>query len=136
MALTNVQMMNMIGIQPAANRNAIIADLLSEGLGGLTHMTDEEVRETCLSYAKRTDAPFPVVLTPVQRQRIKSLVLYVKDRDRVGEPLGFPAGTTQAELRTALTEALERDRRRRDQKKAGESFLDTIFNAKLKSAKE
>jgi len=62
--------------------------------------------------------------------------LWVKDRDRVGEPLGFPAGTTQAELRTALTEALERDRRRRDQKKAGESFLDTIFNAKLKSAKE
>ena len=51
MALTNVQMMNMIGIQPAANRNAIIADLLSEGLNGLTHMTDEEVRETlCVVY--------------------------------------------------------------------------------------
>ena len=59
----------------------------------------------------------------------------MKDRDRVGEPLGFPAGTTQAELRTALTEALERDRCRRNQKKAGELFLDTTFNAKLKSAK-
>ena len=43
MALTEVQMMNMIGIAPAANCNGVIADLLSEGLDGLKRMTDEEV---------------------------------------------------------------------------------------------
>ena len=134
MALTEIQMMNMIGIAPAANRNAVIADLLSEGLDGLKRMTDEEVRETCVSYAKRTDGPFPVVLTPIQRQRIKSLVLWVKDMDRVNQPLSFPNTTTQGQFRDALSEALERDRRRRDQKKEGESYLDSTFNTKLKSA--
>ena len=82
-SLFSVQIMNMIGVGPAANRNAIIADLLSEGLDGLKHMTDEEVRDTCASYAKRTDNPFPVILTPVQKQRIKSLVLWVKDQERI-----------------------------------------------------
>ena len=115
--LTNAQIMTMVGIAPAANRNAIIADLLSEGLDGLKYMTDEEVRDTCTSYTKRTDGPFPVVLTPVQKQRIKSLVLWVKDSDRVGQDLSFPATTSQAEFRSAISESLERDRRRRSQKK-------------------
>ena len=132
--LTNAQIMTMVGIAPAANRNAIIADLLSEGLDGLKYMTDEEVRDTCTSYAKRTDGPFPVVLTPVQKQRIKSLVLWAKDRDRVGQDLSFPATTSQAEFRSAISESLERDRRRRSQKKEGESYLDSTFNTKLKSA--
>ena len=119
MALSNIQIMNMIGIAPAASRNAVIADFLSEGLDGLKRMTDEEVRETCVSYAKRTDGPFPVVLTPIQRQRIKSLVLWVKDMERVNQPLSFPDTMTQGEFRDALGEALERDRHRRDQKKKG-----------------
>ena len=133
-SLSSVQIMNMIGVGPAANRNAIIADLLSEGLDGLKHMTDEDVRDTCASYAKRTDGPFPVILTPVQKQRIKSLVLWVKDQERVGQALAFPGTTTQAQFRTALAEALERERRRKDQKKEGESYLDSSFNTKLKSA--
>ena len=134
--LTNAQILTMVGIAPAANRNAIIADLLSEGLDGLKYMTDEEVRDTCTSYAKRTDGPFPVVLTPVQKQRIKSLVLWVKDSDRVGQDLSFPATTSQAEFRSAISESLERDRRRRSQKKEGESYLDSTFNTKLKSASQ
>ena len=133
-SLSSVQIMNMIGVGPAANRNAIIADLLSEGLDGLKHMTDEDVHDTCASYAKRTDGPFPVILTPVQKQRIKSLVLWVKDQERVGQALAFPGTTTQAQFRTALAEALERERRRKDQKKEGESYLDSSFNTKLKSA--
>ena len=87
MVLTNVQMMTFAGIQPAANRNAIISDLLSEGLDGLTHMTEEEVRDACVSYAKRTDGPFPVILTPIQKQRIKALMLWVQDMHQVREPL-------------------------------------------------
>ena len=83
MALTNIQMFTMIGIPDAQSRNAIISDLLSDGLEGLRHMTQEDVRDACVSYAKRTDGPFPVILTPVQKQRIKSLVLWVKDQDRV-----------------------------------------------------
>ena len=70
----------------------------------------------------------------MQKQRIESLVLWVKDQERVGQALAFPGTTTQAQFRTALAEALERERRRKDQKKEGESYLDSSFNTKLKSA--
>ena len=132
--MTNIQMFTMIGIPDAQSRNAIISDLLSDGLEGLRHMTQEDVRDACVSYAKRTDGPFPVILTPVQKQRIKSLVLWVKDQDRVNQPFQFPNTMTQAEFRAELSEALERDRRRHEQKKEGESYLDSTFNTKLKSA--
>ena len=134
MVLTNVQMMTFAGIQPAANRNAIISDLLLEGLDGLTHMTEEEVRDACVSYAKRTNGPFPVILTPIQKQRIKALMLWVQDMHRVGEPLSFPDETTQREFCTTITDALERDRRRKIQMKEGESYLDSSFDIKLKSS--
>ena len=134
MALSSIAIFTRMGITPAAARNAIIDDFLSEGLEGLRHMSDEDVRETCASYAKRQDGAFPIVLTPIQRQRMKALVLWVKDRDRVAQPLEFPETVTQDELRLELTQALERERRRKDQKKEGESYLDSTFNTKLKSA--
>ena len=68
--LTNAQIMTMVGIAPAANRNAIIADLISEGLDGLKYMTDEEVRDTCTSYAKRTDGPFPILLRQYRKSAL------------------------------------------------------------------
>ena len=83
MELSSIAIFTRIGIAPAAARNAIIDDFLSEGLEGLRHMSDEDVRDTCASYAKRQDGAFPIVLTPIQRQRMKALVLWVKDRDRV-----------------------------------------------------
>ena len=53
MVLTNIQIFTQMGIGPAVSRNAIIGDFLSEGLEGLQHMTEEEVRDACESYAKR-----------------------------------------------------------------------------------
>ena len=97
-------------------------------------MSGEDVRDTRASYAKRQNGAFPIVLTPIQRQRMKALVLWVKDRDRVSQPLEFPNTMTQDELRRELNESLERERRRKDQKKDGESYLDSTFNTKLKSA--
>ena len=52
-------------------------------------MTTEEVKDMCASYAKRTDVPFPVILTPVQKQRMKGLVLWVKDRVRDDADVAF-----------------------------------------------
>jgi len=95
-------------------------------------MTDEDVTEACASYAKRTDAPFPIMLSPIQKKRLKSLVLWVKDRRRVGQPVEFPDEMTRAELVDALAESLHRQDRRREQKKVGEAFLDASFNNKLK----
>ena len=69
-------------------------------------MTTEEVKDMCASYAKRTDAPFPVILTPVQKQRMKGLVLWVKDRVRVGADVAFPDGTTCVEVINALNDLI------------------------------
>ena len=111
MALTGQQILIRMGVNPAATRNAIIADFLSKGLEGLKHMTDKEVRDTCASYAKRQDPPFPITLTPIIKQRMRSLVLFVKDRVRSEQPVEFPDTTNQAQLKLLLTETLEREKR-------------------------
>ena len=133
MAVSNVQLMTWIGINQANRRNAIINDFLSDGLAGLEHMTTEEVKDMCASYAKRTDAPFPVILTPTQKQRMKGLVLWVKDRVRVGADVSFPNGTTRAGVIDELNESIRRENLRKEQKKVGESFHDASFDNKLKS---
>ena len=133
MSLTAIQIFNFMGFQPAAARNAIIADFLSDGLESLYDMTDVDVSEACTSYAKRTDAPFPVMLSPILKKRLKSLVLWVKDRRRVGQRVAFPAATTRAQLVEELADSLHRQNRRAEKKKVGESFHDATFNNKLKS---
>ena len=133
MSLTAIQIFNFMGFQPAAARNAIIADFLSDGLESLYDMTDEDVSEACTSYAKRSDPPFPVMLSPILKKRLKSLVLWVKDRRRVGQQIAFPAATTRPQLIEGLADSLHRQNRRAEQKKVGESFHDATFNNKLKS---
>ena len=133
MVVSNVQLMTWIGINPANRRNAIINDFLSDGLAGLEHMTTKEVKDMCASYAKRTDDPFPVILTPIQKQRMKGLVLWVKDRVRVGAAVAFPNGTTRDDVIDELNESIRRENLRKEQKKVGESFHDASFNNKLKS---
>ena len=73
------------------------------------------------------------MLTPIQKQRVKSLVYWVKDQVRVGRPLSFADDVEAPDLREMLAESLERERRRKEQKKDGESYLDSTFNTKLKS---
>ena len=55
--------------------NGIIDDFLLEGLEGLRHMSDGVARDSCASYVKRQNGAIPIVLTPIQRQRMKVLVL-------------------------------------------------------------
>jgi len=133
MALSNIQIMTHIGISTAADRNAIIADFCSDGLEGLEHLSEEDVKDLCSSYVKRTDGAFPTILTPAQRKRFLALVLFVKDRVRAQVVPSFPNGTTPGELRTTLDEALQREKTHKEQKKVGESFHDTEFTHKLKS---
>lgn len=59
--------------------------------------------DACASHAKRTDGPFPVNLSQLQRKQFKALMCWVKDRVRAQAPVEFPNGTR------LLKEALERD---------------------------
>ena len=106
MALTDTQILTRIGITVAAARTAIINDLLSGGLEGLAQMSDEDVKDACASYAKRTDGVFPVILPQLQRQRLRSLVLWVKDKIRAQAAVEFPDGTPANELNQLLSDAL------------------------------
>ena len=59
--ISNVKILTWIGINPAAARNALIADFLFDGLEGLKDLTCEDVKDTFASYPKRTDGPFPII---------------------------------------------------------------------------
>ena len=79
MAIRNMKIMTWICVNVVNQRNAIISGLLSNSLGCLKHMTHEDVKGTCSRHAKRTDIPFPIILTPLANQRIYLLVLRVQD---------------------------------------------------------
>ena len=121
MALTNIQLFQLLGFNQVGTRNALIVDFLSGDLAELQHMSESEVKDACASYAKRTDAPFPIILTQLQRKRLKALMLWVKDRVRAQAPVTFPNGTTGAQLRAELNDAIEREARRKEQKKVGDA---------------
>ena len=110
MTISNDQILTWLGIADANSRRAIAEDFLSEGLEGLENMSDADVKDVCSSYAKRTDAPFPVILTPLERQRMKSLTLWVKDMVRVGLEPEFEDDTTRVMFIEELKDALSRDR--------------------------
>ena len=133
MVLSNTQIMTHLGFTNAASRNAIINDFLSDGLVGLEHTTLEDVRDAYTSYAKHTDGAFPIQLTTLQKQRLKSLTLWVKDMIRAQLPVQFPNGTTRNQVINTLNSVQVREEMRKEQKRVGESYLDHKFNTKLKS---
>ena len=96
-------------------------------------MSDEDVKDICTSYAKRTDAPFPIICTSAQKQRLRSLVMWVKDMTRAGLDLSFEDGTTKQQFLDEINASMLREKRRQEQKKIGESFHDADFNTKLKT---
>ena len=131
--LSEEDLMQLIGIADDAKRKALVSDLLSKGLNGLRCMGEDDVRDACASYVKRSDGAFPIILSTIQKQRLKALVMWVKDQIRIGQPVAFDSTITKQELISELDSAYQRWERRRDQKKAGESYLDSTFNTKLKS---
>ena len=133
MVLSNIAIMTHIGISTATKRNAIIGDYLSDGLEGLALMSDEDVKDACNSYAKRSNKDFPVILNQLHRQRLRALSLWVKGMVRAQQPIGWPNGTPAIEVNDKLKSAWERELMRKDQRKVGESYHDHSFNNKLKS---
>eukprot|EP00980_Cylindrotheca_fusiformis_P024960 scaffold12785_cov71-Cylindrotheca_fusiformis.AAC.1 len=80
-------------------------------------MTKQDVADTVTSYAKRTDGEFPIILSPSAKKRLVSLVLWARDRRRAGQVIEFPDGTTPAQFKSVIDEALLRDEKRDARKK-------------------
>ena len=134
--ISNSQIMTWIGIGPAAARNALISDFLSDGLIGLKDLTLDDVKETFSSYAKRTDGPFPIPLTVLHKKRLWGLVLVVKDILRSQNEVGFNDDFERESFLQELSEAISRDELRTQMQKIGESFIDSPFTHKLRGQAE
>ena len=61
---------------------------------------------------------------------------WVKDKNRLDEPSGFPIGTTQLKFTEDIQAANERKQCRVYQKKKGESLLTNNFQVKLEAANQ
>ena len=118
MAILNAQILTWLGIVDTDSQRAIEEDFLSEGLEGLKNMSDVDIKD---------------VLTPLERQRMRSLTLWVNDMIRTGLEPEFEDDNTRAMFIAELNDALLHDRRRKEQKKVGESFHDHSFPTKLKT---
>eukprot|EP00980_Cylindrotheca_fusiformis_P022724 scaffold9646_cov133-Cylindrotheca_fusiformis.AAC.7 len=132
MVIADIVIVGWIGIPNDRKKQAIVDDFLAGGLEGLCHMTDKEISDTMASYAERTDGLFPIFLSPIHKMRLRSLVLWTRDRRRAGQAIEFPDGTTEDDFKTKIEESLLCENRRSARKKIGESYLATTFNSKLK----
>ena len=75
-SLSDEQLIKLIGITDEAKGKALVSDLLSEGLNGLRCMGEEDVRDACASYVKRTDiVERSDFASPVAPQRNSSVAL-------------------------------------------------------------
>ena len=131
MAVTNIQIMTWIGTRVANQRDTIINDLSSDGLSGLEHMTQDNIKQAYSSYANRKDSPFPIIITPIEKN-IYSLVLWVQDMFRVSQSLVFPDGINGDRLIGLMSDSLVREGNQKCQKKIGKSNHNIDFNVKLK----
>ena len=74
MVLSHIQIFTYLGFGTATTRNALKNDFLSGSLVELEHMSENDVNDACTSYAKRTDSPFPIIMTTLQKQRMKAFM--------------------------------------------------------------
>ena len=124
------------GITTNANKNTIVAELLSppEVLGHLNDETEEGMVATFCDFGRRDANDGKIIFSRVQQKRITSLMDWVKDRVRIDEPTDFEAGTDRAEFITQLEEASERKKCRTNQKKIGDSLITSSFQVQLETA--
>ena len=124
--------MSWIGISVANQLNTIINNLSSDSLSCLEHMNQDDIKDTHSSYAKKIDSLFIIILTPIAKKRVYSLVMLVQDIFRVSQDPAFPNSVNRDQLIGLISNALVRERNRKSQKKIGESHHDVAFNTKPK----
>lgn len=136
MAITLTTILGWCGVTVAAQKNRIIAEMLSapEGLEHFNNETTEGLIATFRDYGRRADGDGKIVFSRVQQKRIISLKDWVKDRARLEDDILFENGTTRADFITAIEEASERKEYRSNQKKVGEALITSTFQVQLETA--
>ena len=92
MAITLVQILTWCRA-PANTRATVTNSLMPGGLGDLGDFSSEDIREAVKSFGRQPANPF--LLSPHTLKRLTQLTLWVKDAQRLNEPVKFKNGTTQ-----------------------------------------
>ena len=129
-------MLGWCGITVAANRNCIIANMITapEGINHLNDESTEGLLSTYWDYAKRVAADWKITLTQIKQRRIIALKYWVKDRFRLEEGAIFEHGTTWQVFIKAIDHIYKSKKSRTNQQKSGESLIMTAFQVKLETA--
>ena len=123
-----------IGVTQLTHRQAIVQDLLPQG-SGLANLLREDmdgIMDICSHYNKRNPASSRFYVSRVVTKSLQDLMLYVKDQDRIGLPLGVEGTVDQGQLLLDLAESRERHMRRTEIKKNGKALITADFQTKLK----
>jgi hypothetical protein len=119
MAITILQILTWCRA-PAITRAPVTNALMPGGLDDLGDFTTEEIREAVKSFARLPANPF--LLSPHTLKRLTQLTLWVKDAQRLDEPVSFPNATTQAQFTAEIDAAQGRERIRKERQKTAESL--------------
>jgi len=123
-------------IRTAFNNNyqtTIINDMLSDGLSGLEHMTQDDIKCACCRYCKISVSLFSIILTPIEKERITSILLWVQSIFHVSLVPVFPDDVIRYQCIGLISNTLVQGMNCKSQKKVGESWYNAEFNTKLKS---
>ena len=90
---------------PNNHRAAVLAKLVPNDLKDLDSYTVKEIQTAIKGFRMLPEVVDRFNLTVSTTKRMTQLVLWVKDRVRLGQPSEFENGTTQADFFSAIEEA-------------------------------
>jgi hypothetical protein len=119
MAITVVQILTWCRA-PAKTRATVTNQLMPGDLSDLGDFSTEEIRGAIKNFARLPANPF--LLPPHTLKHLTQLTLWVKDAQRLDEPVSFPNGTTLPQFVAAIDAAQGRERIRKERQKSAESL--------------
>jgi hypothetical protein len=115
-------------------RAAVIAELMPGGLDDLDQYLQEEIREAIKGFKTLPTIANRFNLSALTTKRVVQLALWVKDRVRLDQPVGFENGTTQAIFTGKIEQAQQREQIHQDQKKTADGLSTLKIDLPLKNS--
>ena len=112
----------------------VAAKLIPGGLIDLNNYSTDDIKDTFKRIRHLPDQQDRFHVSTLSTQRVMQLVLWVKDRVRLLQPVEFENGTTSAQFLIAIVTAQQRDEIRKQRKKNTEALATMKIEPPLKSS--